>query len=63
MSLKYTVKLVIFAGLNFREFAILGLLRGLELVNYRMIGSPNIIIIFARFLNLRMCPPRGIRQK
>ena len=55
----YTVDLVISAGLNFREFLILGLFTKFRISEFFFFfSSAIIIIIFARFLNSRICPPR-----
>ena len=54
-----TVDLVIFTCLNFREFLILGLFMKLRIREFSFFfSSAIIIIIFARFLNSRYCPPR-----
>ena len=58
-----TVDLVIFACYNFREFLILGLFTKLRIHEFSFfISSAIIIIIFTRFLNSRICPPRNIRE-
>ena len=57
------LNLVIFTSLDFREFVILGLFsmsRIRELSISMKIST--IIIIFARFLYSRICPPREIRK-
>ena len=52
-----TVDLVIFAVLNFREFLILGLFTKFRIRKFLFIfSSAIIIIIFAGFLNSRICP-------
>ena len=56
-----TVDLVIFACLNFREFRILALFTKFRIGEFFYI-SAIIIIIFARFLNSRICPLREIRE-
>ena len=58
-----TVDPVIFACLDFREFVILGLfaMSRIRKLSISMIGS-TIRIIFARFLNSRICAPREIRE-
>ena len=59
----YTVDLVIFACLNFREFLILRLFTKFRIREFSFFFSgSNIMIIFARFLNSRVCPPREIRE-
>ena len=58
-----TVDLVIFACLNFREFLILGLFTKFRNREFLFFFSNDIIIIiFARFLNSRICPPREIHE-
>ena len=58
-----TVNLVIFACLNFREFLILGLFTKFRIHEFSFFfSSAIIVIIFARFLNSRICPPRDIRE-
>ena len=60
----YTVDLVIFACLNFREFLILGLYKKFRIREFSFLFSSAIIIIIsAKFLNSRVCPPREIREK
>ena len=54
-DLVYTVDLVIFACLNFREFLILGLFTKLWIRRY-FFSSAIIVIIFARFFNSQMLP-------
>ena len=57
-----TVDLVIFACLNFREFLILELFTIFLFREFSFFFSSAIIkIIFARFLNWRICP-REIRE-
>ena len=59
----YTVDLVIFACLNFREVMILGLFTKFRIREFFFFfSSVIIIIIFARFLNSRICPSREIRE-
>ena len=59
----YTVDLVIFASLIFREFQILGLFTKFIIREFSFFfSSAIIIIIFAGFLNSRICPPRKIRE-
>ena len=59
----HTVYLVIFAGLNFREFLILGFFTKFRIREFLFFFSIAIrIIIFARFLNSRICSPREIRE-
>ena len=59
----YTVDLVIFASLNFREFLILGLFTKFRIREFTFFfSSVIIIIIFARFLNSRIRPAREIRD-
>ena len=59
----HTVDLVIFACLNYREFFILGLFAKVRIRELSFFSSSAIIIIiFARFLNSRICPPREIRK-
>ena len=66
----YTVDLVIFACLIFREFLILGLRRNFAdfgtLQEFRefsfFVSSAIIIIIFVGFLNSQICPPREFRK-
>ena len=54
-----TVDLVILACLNFRDFLILGLCTKIRTCEFPFFfSSAIIIIIFARFLNSRICPPR-----
>ena len=58
------VDLLIFACLDFHEFAIWGLfvksiIRELSIL---MMGNAIIMIIFARFSNSRICPPLEIRK-
>ena len=60
----YTVDLVIFACLNFPEFVIFGTSREVydsRIINFDDISSIIIIILFAKFLNSRICP-REIRE-
>ena len=58
-----TVDLVIFACLDFREFLILRLFAELRIREFSFFFSNAIIvIIFARFLNSRICPPREISE-
>ena len=58
-----TVDLAIFACLNFREFLILGLFTNFRIREFSfLLSSAIIIIIFAKFLNSRICPPRKIRE-
>ena len=52
-----TEDLVIFACFNFREFLILGLHTKFRIREFSIIK-----IIFARFLKMRICPPREIRE-
>ena len=53
----YTVDQVIFACLNFREFLILGPFTKFKIREFSFFFSSSIIIIiFARFLNSRICP-------
>ena len=55
----YTVDMVIFACLNIREFLILGLFTKPRIRDFLFIFCSAIrIIIFAWFLNSRICPPR-----
>ena len=57
----YTVDLVIFACLNFREFLILGLFTKFSIREYSFFFISAIeLIIFVRFLNSRIFPPRQI---
>ena len=59
----YTVDLVIFACFNFREFQILELVTKFKIREFSFFfSSAIIIIIFARFLNSRICSPREIRE-
>ena len=59
-----TVDLVIFACLHFRELLILGLFAKFGIREFTFsISSDIIIIIFARFLHSRICPPREICEK
>ena len=54
-----TVDLVIVACLNFREFLILGLFTKFKIREFSFsFCSAIIIIIFGKFLNSRICPPR-----
>ena len=56
----YTVDLVIFACLH---FLILGLFTKFRVGEFSCsFSSAIIIIIFARFFNSRICPPREIRE-
>ena len=57
--IKYTtVDLVTFACLNFRKFLTLGLVATFRIREFSFFYSGTIIIIiFARFLNSRICPP------
>ena len=58
-----TVDLVIFACLNFREFLILGLFPKFRIREFSsFLNSAFIIIIFGRYLNSQICPPREIRE-
>ena len=58
-----TVYLVILACLNFREFLILRLFTKFRILEFSFFFSRTILIIlFARFLNSRICPPREIRE-
>ena len=59
----YTVDLVIFSCLNFREFIILGLFTKSRIRQFSLFFSSSIIIKkIERFLNSRNCPPREIRE-
>ena len=59
----HTVDLVIFACLNFREFLIWELFTKFRIREFLFFFSSAIItIIFARFLNSRICLPREIRE-
>ena len=58
-----TVDMVIFTCTNVRDFLILGLFTKFRILFFLFFASSAIIIIiFARFLNSRICPPRGIRE-
>ena len=62
-KIRYTVDLVIFACLNFREFLILGLFTKFRMRELIFIFSSDItIIICMRFLNSQTCP-REIHEK
>ena len=59
----YTVDLVILAWVNFREFQILRFFTKFKIREFSFFFSRAIIIIiFARFLNSRICRPREIRE-
>ena len=59
----YTVDLVIFACLNFRELQIVELFTKLRFREFSFFfGSAIILITFASFLNSRICPPHEIRE-
>ena len=59
----YTLNLVIFAWLNFREFLILRLFTKITTREFLFFsGGAIFIIIFPRFLNSQICPPREIRE-
>ena len=61
---KHTEDMVIFACFNFREFLISGFFTKFRIREFLFLFSSAIMkIIFARFLNARMCPPREIREK
>ena len=56
---QYTVDMVIFTCLNFHEFPILRLFTKFRIREFSFFfSSAFIIIIFAIFLNSRICPPR-----
>ena len=61
-----TLHLVIFPCLNFREFLILGLFTKFRILEFlfffMMFSSAIIMIIFAKFLNSRICHARKIRE-
>ena len=58
-----TVDLVIFAGLYFREFLIWGFFTKFKINESSFFfNNAIIIIIFARFMNSKICPPREIRE-
>ena len=58
-----TVDLVILACLNFREFLILGLFAKFRIREFLFFfNNAILIIIFARFLNSRICSTREIRE-
>ena len=60
---RYTVDLVIFACLNFREFLFLRLFTKFRIRDCSFFFSSAILkIIFASFLSSRICPPREIRE-
>ena len=62
-SLLITVDLVIFACLYFRETLTLGFFTKFKIRESSFsFNSAIIIIIFAGFLNSRICPPREIRE-
>ena len=58
------VDLVIFVCLTFREFLIWGFFVKFRMreFSFFIILFSIIIIIFVRFLNSRICPPREIRE-
>ena len=59
----YIVKLVIFVCLHFRKFLILGLFTKFRTREFSFsISSAIMIMIFARFLHLRICLPSEIRE-
>ena len=59
----HTIDLVIFACLNFRKFPIFLLFTKFRIRDFSFFFSKAIIIIiFEKFLNLRICPPREIRE-
>ena len=57
-----TADLVNFACLNFREFTIWRFFTKFRIREFVFFSSSAIIIIFARSLILRVCPPREIRE-
>ena len=62
-NMRNTVDLLFFACSNFREFLILGLFSKFRIREFSFFfSSAIIIIIFAIFLNSRICPLREIRE-
>ena len=63
-NIEMIVDLVIFACLNSLEFLILGLFTKFRICEFLFsFSSAIIIILFARFLNLRICPLCEIGKK